>query len=541
MNQRDERKTAVAYLRVSSDEQVEGLSLASQESKIREWCQAKGFEIIATFRDEGESAYNDEISKRPQFAALLDRLPDLRPNVVAVFSLDRWARSTVVSSQTFRQLAELQIGFASVTESTWDFSNPASRLILGVLANFAEFSSASTAEHVRRVSDLKFEKGLHRGSIPFGYQPDPASTRADPRPPMADERELPAVVELFQRALTGTETCHTLANWLNRQGFTTRNRKKMVSEEQRGETAKPRKFTGYSVRGILKNPFYAGFIVRQRRTRRGTPSTNPELRRGLQSPAVSEEEFSRVQSILRSHHKAPRSSSPKFRTYLAKGLLRCYFCGEKAWAHHIKGLDYYQESSASRGIFCEAPGRYWPVLVIDRQIERIVRPLELPQEWKERALELANTENNLLDLRLLRHSLEGRHKRVVELYKEGMIERVEFDREIRIIQNQLKTVAPAEVTIYELSIADFERFGDVWTAATPEEKAALLGRMADSFYADFRTGQVLEMVPKPGFRYIFEATGITNPLTYAASDPPLTIGDPEGIRTPDLHRDRVAC
>lgn len=159
MSQPNERRSAVAYVRVSSDEQVEGLSLTSQEDKIREWCDAKGFEIIAMFRDEGESAYNDDISKRPQFAALLDRLPDLKPDVVVVFSLDRWARSTVVSSQTFRLLAELHIGFASVTESIWDFSEPSSRLVLGFLASFAEYSSASTAQHVRRVNDLKFNRG----------------------------------------------------------------------------------------------------------------------------------------------------------------------------------------------------------------------------------------------------------------------------------------------------------------------------------------------------------------------------------------------
>ncbi len=541
MNQPEQTKTAVGYVRVSSDEQTEGLSLSSQESKIREWCETKRFEIMAIFRDEGESAYNDDVSKRPQFAALLNRLADLKPDVVVVFSLDRWARSTVVSSQTFRLLADLQIGFASVTESVWDFSEPSSRLVLGLLANFAEYSSASTAQHVRRVADLKFEKGVHRGSVPFGYQANPGSTRSDPRPPLPDEREFPAVVELFQRALTGTETCQSLANWLNRRGLTTRNRKRAALDEQRGEAAKPRKFTGDSVRGILTNPFYAGFIVRQRRTRRGTPSPKPDLRRGLHRAAVSEEEFNRVQSILRSHYKAPRSNSPKLRPYLGKSLVRCYSCGEKAWCHNIKGAGYYQESSASRGISCEAAGRYWPTALIDRQIDQLVKPVQLPQEWKERALELASADNNVLDLRLHRRSVEGRRRRVIELYKDGVIDRVEFEREIRIIENQLMTVAPTDVTLAELSIADFERFGDVWDAAIPEERAELLGRMMESLYVDFKTGQVLELVPRAGFRYVFEGTGITKPLACLASDHQLTIGDPEGIRTPDLQRDKLVC
>ena len=74
MSQPEGKKTAVGYVRVSSDEQVDGLSLASQEQKIREWCQLKGYTLLTVFSDEGESAYNDDISKRPQFAALLSRL-----------------------------------------------------------------------------------------------------------------------------------------------------------------------------------------------------------------------------------------------------------------------------------------------------------------------------------------------------------------------------------------------------------------------------------------------------------------------------------
>ena len=213
---------------------------------------------------------------------------------------------------------------------------------------------------------------------------------------------------------------------------------------------------------------------------------------------------------------------------MGKGLIRCYSCGEKAWCHHIKGVSYYQESSASRGISCQAAGRYWPTLVIDRQIEQIVKPVELPQRWKERALELASAENNVLDLRLQRRSLEGRRRRIVELYKDGVIDRAEFDREIQIIENQLKTAAPADVTLVELSIADFERFGDVWDAATPEERAELLGQMVESLYVDFKAGQALEIVPKPGFRCVFQGTEIARPLTCLASDRQLTIGDPEG-------------
>ena len=65
--------------------------------------------------------------------------------------------------------------------------------------------------------------------------------------------------------------------------------------------------------------------------------------------------------------------------------------------------------------------------------------------------------------------------------------------------------------------------------------------MIEGPYVDFNTGQLLEFVPRAGFRYVFESAGIAKPLAHLASGKQLAIGDPEGIRTLDLHRDRVAC
>jgi site-specific DNA recombinase len=538
VTQREWEKTAFAYVRVSSEEQVDGLSLESQEVKIRQWCEQKGFELVRVFRDEGKSAFTDDIKKRPQFAALLSHLATAKPDTVVVYSMDRWARSMVVASESFRRLAELGVGLASVTEQQFDFSNAASGLHLNLLAIFAQYQSQTTGQHVRRVNDLKFEKGLHRGAPPFGYVADPSSTRADPKPPMPFESEFSAVQEVFRRLLTGRETYRTLAKWLNDRGFRTRNRQPTAAEADAGGRGSPRRFTEESVRSIVTNPFYAGFVVKEHRTKSGAGSPERSIKQGLHVPAVTPDEFNRVQSIIRSHQKAPRSASPRLRPYLGRGLIHCIDCGEKAWCHTIKGVPYYQESSASRGVACTAPGRYWTTENIDSQIGRIVKPVALPADWRARAVELANAENNILELRQERTSLERRRRRLVELYKDDMIDRVEFEREIDALDNRLKTTLHVDVQFAEVTVQDFEEIRRFWDPATPEERAALLGRLAEKFFVDFDTGQVLEIVPRIGFRYVLEAAQI---VRSPAGPFDLTIGDPEGIRTPDLHRDRVAC
>lgn len=46
----------IIYTRVSSDEQVDGTSLASQDEFCRKYCEQKGIEVVAAFREEGQSA-----------------------------------------------------------------------------------------------------------------------------------------------------------------------------------------------------------------------------------------------------------------------------------------------------------------------------------------------------------------------------------------------------------------------------------------------------------------------------------------------------
>jgi len=46
----------IIYTRVSSDEQVKGTSLEFQEELCRKYCEQKGIEVLAVFREEGASA-----------------------------------------------------------------------------------------------------------------------------------------------------------------------------------------------------------------------------------------------------------------------------------------------------------------------------------------------------------------------------------------------------------------------------------------------------------------------------------------------------
>ena len=83
---------------------------------------------------------------------------------------------------------------------------------------------------------------------------------------------------------------------------------------------------------------------------------------------------------------------------------------------------------------------------------------------------------------------------------------------------------------------------EIWAEATEEEKAKMLVIMPDAVYYDTNRKAIVTIKPKSPFLPVFSLCDGLKEKDGLIFMPELVgIGDPEGIRTPDLHRDRVAC
>ena len=82
---------SVIYVRVSTKEQTENLSLPTQMKACEEYCQRQGFQMLARFREEGESA---KTADRTELQKLLQFYRKNKGTVqfVFVFNLTRFAR-----------------------------------------------------------------------------------------------------------------------------------------------------------------------------------------------------------------------------------------------------------------------------------------------------------------------------------------------------------------------------------------------------------------------------------------------------------------
>src|SRR5580765_1702416 len=79
---------AVIYIRVSTKEQTENLSLPTQLRACEEYCRREGFEILERFKEEGESA---KTADRTELQRLLTfcRTNKSKVHFVVVFNLTR--------------------------------------------------------------------------------------------------------------------------------------------------------------------------------------------------------------------------------------------------------------------------------------------------------------------------------------------------------------------------------------------------------------------------------------------------------------------
>jgi hypothetical protein len=114
-----------------------------------------------------------------------------------------------------------------------------------------------------------------------------------------DPERAPLVRELFERYAGGQEFDRSLAAWLNATG---------------ARSAKGRPFSKDTVREILLNSAYCGYVVGLRSKDRAV--------RGLHEPIVSEELFDRVQEVRTWRARVVKPGPPSD-DYLLRKLLHC--------------------------------------------------------------------------------------------------------------------------------------------------------------------------------------------------------------------------
>ena len=114
-----------------------------QNRTMREYAARRGWTIVMQVREVGSGAAEREAREK-----LLEAARRREIDVVLVWRLDRWGRSLADLVVTLKELADLGVGFVSLTEAL-DLTTPIGRAMAGLLAVFAEFEHDVLRERVR--------------------------------------------------------------------------------------------------------------------------------------------------------------------------------------------------------------------------------------------------------------------------------------------------------------------------------------------------------------------------------------------------------
>jgi len=202
----------LGYVRVSSDGQIKGTSLAEQERVIRAIGVAKGLTgefDVSIYKDEAVSG-SIPLRRRPAGKRLLDAAQ--RGDVIVAKTLDRAFRDARDALDVFEHcraagidLVVYDLGHESVTK------DGVSKMIFTILGAVAEMERGRIRDRVTTGRKAKAAKGGHVGGLPrYGYrvvgEGKDARIEVDP-----DEQEIVAKVREVAASTSLSEATRQLA------------------------------------------------------------------------------------------------------------------------------------------------------------------------------------------------------------------------------------------------------------------------------------------------------------------------------------------
>lgn len=271
MNKVPKIMKAVAYVRVSSDDQVKGTSLDGQTEAALKYAKDHGIELPDEniFREEGVSA---KLIDRPKLALMLDYCVKNKGKIshCLVYKVDRLARKSEYHHIIKAQLKKLGIKLVSVTEPIGD--DPMGNLMESMLAAFAEFDNEIRTARTTGGMIARLEQGAWPHAAPYGYVRMRTAAGIVSIEPGTEAPKMKRLLEEFSTGAYTVQAARELAFDIgirNRQG---------------------KLRTWQMIKDMINNPLYAGYVT--------SDYIGGRLIKGIHEPIISESTYYRNQAIL---------------------------------------------------------------------------------------------------------------------------------------------------------------------------------------------------------------------------------------------------
>ncbi|MCC2094271.1 cassette chromosome recombinase CcrB [Staphylococcus haemolyticus] len=300
------KKRIGAYIRVSTERQVEGYSIEGQITQIEQYCQFNGYELADIYADRGISGKS---MNRPELQRMLNDAKNGKLDCVMVYKTNRLARNTSDLLTIVEELHRQNVEFFSLSERM-EVKNSTGKLMLQILASFSEFERNTILENIYTGQHQRALEGYYQGNLPLGYNNIPDNKKEL----MINQHEANIVKYIFESYAKG-HGYRKIANALNHKGYVTK---------------KGNPFSISAVTYILSNPFYIGKIQFAKykdwndKRRKGL-NDKPVIAEGKHAPIIGKDLWDKVQARKKQVSEKPQVHGKG--TNLLTGIIHCPQCG----------------------------------------------------------------------------------------------------------------------------------------------------------------------------------------------------------------------
>ena len=322
-------RMAAIYARVSSEQQREENTIASQTASLIEFAKSHDLEVPKewVFEDEG---YSGATLERPGLERVRDLAAEGQIQVVLAYSPDRLSRKYAYQILVIEEFARHGVETVFVKSPQGDSAED--QLLVQFQGMIAEYERAQILERSRRGKRHRAQAGevSVMSGAPYGYRYI-RKTDEVPAAYVVDEAEAGVVRRVYEMYTVEGLSIGEITRRLNTEGVPAR---------------KASRWERSVVWGVLRNPAYRGVacfgktsisartrVMRPQR-RRGT--TTPSTTAGHQRPReewieipvpalVTEENFARAQELL--YQNKIRSRRRTIAPSVVQGLVSCAKCG----------------------------------------------------------------------------------------------------------------------------------------------------------------------------------------------------------------------
>lgn len=310
------KRRVAGYARVSTDHEGQATSYESQMRYYSEYINGRDdWEFVKMYSDEGISGTNTKL--RTGFKSMVEDALDGKIDLIITKSVSRFARNTVDSLTTVRQLKEVGVEIYFEKENIWTLDSKG-ELLITIMSSLAQEESRSISENVT----WGLRKQFAEGKVHFPYTNVLGFKAGEDGAIVVDQDEAKTVRYIFQQALIGKSPYH-IAKDLTEQVIPSPSGKSHWNATTIKRMLRNEKYKGDA---LLQKTYTTDFLTKKKNINRGElPQYYVE---NNHEAIVDRETFDAVQQVL--ENKGRKSSTTIFSSKLVCGDCGHFF-GSKVW------------------------------------------------------------------------------------------------------------------------------------------------------------------------------------------------------------------